>query len=177
MPIYHVCMKPATILFFVRDGQICLAPKMRGFGAGKLNGYGGKVKIDEGETLAEALVRETLEESGVQINPSDCEQYASVKFYLDSEPAFHDEIFLVRHWQGEPRATEEMGRPEWFDADKIPYDRMWVSDREWLPRVLRGEKFRATINFSEDHETILESGYEPAEFEPIQEPSGEIKLR
>lgn len=167
-------MKLATIVFFVREGKICLAPKLRGFGAGKLNGYGGKINEAEGETLAEGLVREVREESGVTVRLEDCEQVASIKFSIQGKPAFHDEIFFVRKWEGEPRKMEkvgdkevEMGDPEWYYFDKLPLEKMWLSDSEWLPKVLNGEKFRGEINFSEKE--ILSSTYEPAEFERLGE--------
>jgi hypothetical protein len=44
--------KPLSIqnlCLFRKDGQILLAMKKRGFGAGKWNGYGGKVQPDEGD--------------------------------------------------------------------------------------------------------------------------------
>jgi hypothetical protein len=28
-------------------------------------------------------------------------------------------------------------KPEWFDIEKIPYDKMWDDDIIWLPRVLK----------------------------------------
>ena len=37
-------MKLTTLSYFVQDGQVLLAMKKRGFGMGKWNGPGGKVK-------------------------------------------------------------------------------------------------------------------------------------
>jgi 8-oxo-dGTP pyrophosphatase MutT (NUDIX family) len=37
--------------------------KKRGFGNGKYNGFGGKV--ENGETIQQAAIRETIEESGL----------------------------------------------------------------------------------------------------------------
>lgn len=46
----------------MKENQILLAMKKRGFGAGKWNGAGGK--INAGETIEEATTREVDEELG-----------------------------------------------------------------------------------------------------------------
>ncbi|MEK7504190.1 MAG: hypothetical protein AAB550_01680 [Patescibacteria group bacterium] len=85
-------MKQATLCFLVKDNQILLAMKKRGFGVGKWNGVGGKV-------------------------------------------------------------NEEM-KPQWFDIDKIPYDKMWVDDIYWLPKALDGQKLRGRFVFDKDQKMI-----------------------
>jgi 8-oxo-dGTP pyrophosphatase MutT (NUDIX family) len=57
--------KIMTLSFLQEDGRVLLAMKKRGFGEGRWNGYGGKVK--EGETIEQAARREILEESGLQV--------------------------------------------------------------------------------------------------------------
>jgi len=52
-----------TLLFLIKDDQILLAMKKRGFGAGRFNGVGGKV--EPGETIEQALIRESQEEINV----------------------------------------------------------------------------------------------------------------
>ena len=49
-----------TVVFLIRENQVLLAMKKRGFGEGKWNGVGGK--LDPGETVEQALVRECQEE-------------------------------------------------------------------------------------------------------------------
>lgn len=53
-----------TLLFLRRGDELLLAMKKRGFGKGKWNGVGGK--LEAGETLEQALIRETVEETGVR---------------------------------------------------------------------------------------------------------------
>lgn len=52
-----------TLLFLIKDDHVLLAMKKRGFGAGNWNGVGGK--IEAGESIEQALVRECQEEIGV----------------------------------------------------------------------------------------------------------------
>jgi len=47
--------KVLTLAFVRRPGEILLGYKKRGFGAGKWNGFGGKVEI--GETIEDAASR------------------------------------------------------------------------------------------------------------------------
>jgi 8-oxo-dGTP pyrophosphatase MutT (NUDIX family) len=53
-------MRPAN---GVTDGEVLLGMKKRGFGVGKFNGFGGKV--ESGESVPDAAVRELREESGL----------------------------------------------------------------------------------------------------------------
>lgn len=121
---------------------------------GKFNGVGGKV--GEGEAIEAAAVREAHEEIGVLIDAADLTKVAMLTFYFDGKPEWSIEChtYITERWDGEPRESEEMA-PEWFALDQIPFERMWVDDIHWLPRVLKGERLRATFNFSNDGSQIL----------------------
>lgn len=49
-------------------------------------------------------------------------------------------MFRVTRFEGEPTETDEM-RPQWFELDKIPFEKMWGDDVHWYPLFLRREKF------------------------------------
>lgn len=149
-------MRKATLCFLLREtsvGQeVLLAMKKRGFGQGKWNGVGGKV---DDESIELAAKRETNEEIGVEI--VDPERVAILTFYF-TDPEFQKwdqevHVFIVRDWKGEPAESEEM-KPQWYKYDDVPYDSMWADDEFWLPRVLVGERLKATFTFS-DSETII----------------------
>jgi hypothetical protein len=40
-------------------------------------------------------------------------------------------------------------KPEWFSIKDIPFERMWASDRVWLPRVLAGENVHGVLLLGE----------------------------
>ena len=141
-----------TLLFFLTDDNILLAMKKRGFGAGKLNGVGGKIEM--GESIEQALVRESIEEVGIK--PLSWEPVAELDFIQDatSEPwHMYVHVYLSRTWEGEPVESEEM-KPNWYPLNSIPYDSMWEDDQYWLPRVLAGQKLHGKFTFNENDQLI-----------------------
>ena len=138
----------ATLLFVVREGKILLIRKKRGFGAGKINGPGGKVDSDE--TPLQSALRETLEELGV--TPLDTEQRGELHFQFRDGHSLHCVVFLAQDFKGQPRETDEAA-PLWTPLDAIPYDKMWADDRYWLPLLIRGARFTGFFEF--DGEQLL----------------------
>ena len=146
-------MKTVTLCYCLNGPRILLGMKKTGFGAGKYNGFGGKVK--ECESIPQATVRELGEESGVRANEIDLDKVAEIEFSFEGQPKFHCHVFLLKIWNGKPVETEEMS-VEWFGKNTLPLDRMWVADRYWLPRVLAGEKLMVEVNFNKTGDEILE---------------------
>lgn len=147
-------MKLTNLCFLVREDEVLLAMKKRGFGVGKYNGVGGKV--GDGESIKKAMVREALEEIAVRISETDLVQRAILRFSFDGNPKWNQEchVFVTEKWRGEPAETEEM-RPEWFSVTKLPFERMWIDDSFWLPKVLSGESIQAEFYFNADGGTLL----------------------
>ena len=144
-----------TLVFLLRDGDILLALKKRGFGAGLWNGVGGKIEPDE--TLEQAMVRECQEEIGV--TPITFEPVANMNFYgIDKNQPFHLRIhtYLCTGWQGEPAETEEM-QPKWYEIAKIPYEKMWDDDKLWLPKILSGHKITGEFYLNPDNKVYKHS--------------------
>ncbi|MEA3323454.1 MAG: hypothetical protein U9Q12_04500, partial [Patescibacteria group bacterium] len=52
------------------------------------------------------------------------------------------------------KETEEM-LPKWFDIDEVPYEKMWISDKDWLPLLLKGESFSGEILFRDNGNKII----------------------
>lgn len=144
--------KICTLVFLVKDGQILLAMKKRGFGANRYNGVGGK--LEPNESMEAALVREAQEEIGA--TPTHYWKVAEHDFtqYEEGVPwHMYVHAYLCDEWEGMPIETDEMA-PKWFAIEDIPYDKMWEGDTYWLPQVLNGGKVNGQYIFDKN-DTIL----------------------
>ena len=144
--------KVLTLSFIIENNCILLAMKKRGFGAGRYNGFGGKV--EEGETIEEAAKREFLEESSIEVGRLEKVGIHEFEFAHDRGNILEVHVFHVTSYSGEPIETEEM-KPEWFALDTIPFETMWPDDQYWFPLFLADKKFRTKFLFGEN-DTVLE---------------------
>ncbi len=142
-------MQDTTLCLLLRENEILLAMKKRGFGEGNWNGVGGKV--EPGEDLRQAAARELEEEVKIVADPNELIEFGQINFYFTNKSEWNQKmnIFVLKNWNGEPVETEEM-RPKWFRFTEIPYSEMWVDDQYWLPEVLKGNKVEASFYFKED---------------------------
>ena len=150
-------LKQATLVFLIKKSDLgiqdmCLAMKKRGFGMNKWNGVGGKV--ESGETIEQAAIRETEEEIAVHIQ--DIDKVAELTFHFTHNPSWDQvvHVYLAESWSGDPTESEEM-RPQWYTVDSIPYDNMWPDDKFWLPEIVQGNKLKASFTLDEN-DTILD---------------------
>jgi 8-oxo-dGTP diphosphatase/2-hydroxy-dATP diphosphatase len=130
--------------------RVLLGMKKRGFGVNKWNGYGGK--IQEGESIEEALHREVEEESGVKLkNP---QKLGVIEFEFPHEDMMiENHIYKAKEFIGEPVETEEM-RPAWFNTEEIPFTEMWADDPYWIHMFLEDKKFKGKFVFGENEEIL-----------------------
>jgi mutator protein MutT len=151
-------MKTCTLALFVADGRLLLAMKKRGFGQGRWNGPGGK--IEAGESVEQAMVRECQEEIG--LTPLEYQKMAIHDFvFPEGQPDMRVHVFVCAKWQGEPAESEEMA-PRWFAIGDIPYDDMWQDDPYWLPRVLAGQQLHTRFSFDAEENMLTHQVHEAA---------------
>lgn len=161
-------MKDGTLCFVLDSGppqRVLLGYKKGGFGADKIDGFGGKV--EDGETIAAAAARELLEESSIAADPNKLEYVALLDFIFPFRPEWSQMVhaFVATQWSGTPAESDEM-IPQWYLHSDIPYVRMWGDSYYWLPLALAGKRLRARIVFLEDNQTVGQARLEelsPAE--------------
>ena len=89
-------MRDATVLLLVKRSKqkkiekILLAMKKRGFGEGKWNGVGGKVK--DGESIEEAAIREACEE--ISVIASNLAKVAILDFSFPLNPKWDQTVHV-----------------------------------------------------------------------------------
>lgn len=141
--------KQLTLCVPVKDNQILLGMKKRGFGAGRWNGFGGK--IESGETIEQGARRELYEEAG--INDGSLEKVGILDFsFQNVEEILEVHIFRLGGFSQTAIETEEM-KPRWFAFNDIPFSQMWSDDVYWFPLFLQNKLFKGAFLFDRAADT------------------------
>jgi len=123
---------------FLRDGnQLLLALIEYGPTDSKWTGIGGFV--EEGETLAQAVVREAREETYLELDERDLHKVAELNGPIQLN------VFLADKWTGELKIKEPgIKELRWFPINDLPYSQMHPGTQNWLPQVLVGKLLKTT---------------------------------
>lgn len=138
-------MELVTLCYILQEGmgdipKVCLALKKNRHAAGWLNAAGGHVRGNE--TTAEAAARELWEEQAVRADPDRLRKIAEIRFSFPRCPtreSLRCLVYYAPHWHGEPQETDEMGPPQWFRIDRLPFRRLPPADRYWLAEALQSK--------------------------------------
>lgn len=142
--------KILTLCLLHQHPRILLGMKKRGFGEGRWNGFGGK--LEPGETIEEAARREFLEEAGITVGPIT--KQGLLEFTFEGNPEMLEvHVFKATEYTGTPVESDEM-KPQWFDVDAIPFDKMWQDDEIWFPVFFHGQNFIGHFQFSADEQLL-----------------------
>lgn len=109
------------------------------------------------EDIVTALVRETLEETGVVVDPADARAAVTVHHRSPGGGARVGFFFEVRRWRGDPRVREPhvCDAMRWFPLDALP-DPVVAYCRAGLDAYRAGT--RLAVHFQEPHDPIA---YDP----------------
>ena len=143
--------KILTLCIPIKENQVLLGMKKRGFGSGKWNGFGGKV--EEGETIKQATLRELDEEVGIKDGQLTKAGVLDFSFQND-EKILQVHIFKLTDFSDTSTETEEM-KPKWFSIDEIPFSQMWSDDQYWFPLLLNNKLFEGAFLFDK----LPDAGY------------------
>ena len=147
-------MIKCTLAIIIKNGKILLQKKAEGlFGAGKWNGAGGKIEVNE--SSFRCMKRELKEELGITTKIHGLEFIGLLDFYWiekKKEP-ITVYVYKVLDYEGIPKSSEE-GEVKWFDLDKIPYNKMWDGDKYWLPMAINGKHFFGDFIFNYENKLV-----------------------
>ncbi len=108
-------------LILVRNGQLLLAERRNtGFADGQLNLPSGK--LEPGEDLRSAMIREAQEEIGLILGPVDVRLACVVHYLLPGHEPRVGCFFTVERWDGEPVNAEphKCAGLVWADPSRLP---------------------------------------------------------
>ncbi|MCH3907283.1 MAG: NUDIX domain-containing protein [Sphaerochaeta sp.] len=138
-----------VITYLFDQDNVLMIEKKQGLGTGLINAPGGH--IEEAETAVEAAIRETKEETGLEIG--DLSLRGELRFQFKDGMAERAYVFFANSYQGTLKECDET-RPFWIKKEAFPFDRMWEDDRLWLPAALEGKHFLGSFIF--DGQTMLD---------------------
>ncbi len=99
------------------------------YGEGEWGLPGGRV--EPGEALADAAVREAHEEAGIMADVAALDALGLCR-YDHGGAQGADVFFLARTWSGEPAPLDKTSEVAWFLPTALPPDALW-----WVAGVLR----------------------------------------
>ncbi len=160
------------VLTYVTDGpRILMIMKKKGLGAGYINAPGGHIEIEE--TKKEAAIRETKEETGLDV--SDLEERGTLRFQFRDGLRMLGYVFFTSSWSGTMIEESEETKPFWTDIADLDYGAMWEDDRMWLPMALEGKRFNGYFIF--DDRKMVDGRVDEAEEEdPVIELDEDTEL-
>lgn len=140
-----------VLTYLFDDGKVLLIEKKRGMGTGYINAPGGHIELEE--TKKEAAIRETKEETGLDV--SDLEEVGTLYFQFKDGIRMLGYVFFAHSYSGTMIEECEETKPFWCEVSKLDYSRMWEDDILWLPLALDGRKFEGYFLF--DGNKLLDS--------------------
>jgi 8-oxo-dGTP diphosphatase len=102
---------------FIKDEKVLVALAK---GDDRYMNVGGK--LEAGESYEQALIREVLEETGIELTMNDFRHYLSVDgeaFGKYAGKSIHLQAYLITNYAGEPVASSELQELVWVDSRDI----------------------------------------------------------
>jgi 8-oxo-dGTP diphosphatase len=134
-------LRSAVYLILIKDGKVLLLRRYQtGWEDGKYTLIAGH--LDGGETVAETMSREAMEEAGLGIDTTDLEVVHTMHRKSDKE--YIDFFLTIKKWQGDPEIKEKnkCDNMQWFSLNNLP--------ENILPHVKTAlENYNKGITFSE----------------------------
>jgi 8-oxo-dGTP pyrophosphatase MutT (NUDIX family) len=141
--------RATVILLINKEREVILARKKQPihtsedsieYSLGLYNGYGGKMEETDG-TIEQAALRELHQEANVVATVESLSKPLIVNFKTQEDNNESDFMkvyfYTVQEYFGNPQETNEMGQPEFFDRQSLPYQEMMPADKVIFERLLQ----------------------------------------
>ncbi|MEV0033355.1 NUDIX domain-containing protein [Nocardia sp. NPDC050793] len=112
-----------VLLLLSRDERVLLAQRHNtGYADGQWNLPSGK--LEDGEDVVDAIIRETHEEIGLQLDRDEVRLISSIHYKAPEGHSRIGFVFTADRWDGEPenREPDKCSALEWFPLDQLPTD-------------------------------------------------------
>ena len=138
-----------TVLCYLRkeDKYLLLLrnKKKNDYNANKWIGVGGKV--EPGETIDEAAIREVKEETGYDVGFLKC---AGEVLFINDDYQEMMYVYEITDFKGQQISCDE-GELQWIPLNKIYDYPMWEGDKAFLPKLINHEPyFKMCVTYSQD---------------------------
>ncbi len=130
-----------ALIVLVRDNRVLLAQRQgTGYADGAWNLPSGK--LEDGETVSHAAVREGLEEVGIRITEDNLRFVHLIHYRNAQGDARIGVFFQVLDWEGEPYNAEphKCERIQWWPLDQLPAE-TYPYTAEGIRAYVRGEHY------------------------------------
>ena len=141
--------------------------KRRRIGIGCWVPPGGATKRSD-KSQKHAVQREVLEETGLFFPLQSFRKAGVLRGYIDSPtvPKWLVHIYLIIDLSGQTVVPnkKEYVKMRRFPLLNLPFKKMLQGDREWLPRIARGEKLSIRIRANENTDRAFSIDIRPVRF-------------
>lgn len=110
-------------------------------------GFGGKV--ESGETIDAATLREVLEETGVALEQSQLAKIGLLLFSFKCKPGYFLEVHVYETFALTtiPKLCDEFeGTGVWFTRDELPYEVRWIITEPFFLKLMLVMFFSVFVN-------------------------------
>ena len=132
-------MVNSTLIYLERDGQYLMlhrTKKKNDMNHDKWLGIGGK--FEEGESPEDCVIRETLEETGLQVR--SLRFRGLVTFILNDDVTEYMHLFTSDDFDGEVKDCDE-GELAWVKKEEVPCLPVWEGDKLFLKELTEDRGF------------------------------------